>query len=102
MNSGLIVPIHGVCEVEPAVVNVLLLTVGQGIHLAWLGQFVPIFNLGNVEMWTFLSTCVFLLSFIEGSALNTFSVKMQMIIFIIYNNICLKIIFCARLKIWPN
>ena len=50
MNSGLIVPIHRVCEVEPAIINVLLLTMGQGIDLAWLGQFVPIFNLGNVEM----------------------------------------------------
>lgn len=36
MNDGLIVPIDRVREIEPAVVNILLLTVRQGINLAWL------------------------------------------------------------------
>lgn len=98
MNNGITVRIHWICEIEPAVVNVLLLTVGQGIYLARLGQFVPIFDLGNVETGTFLCTCVFLFSFIEGSTLNTFSVKTQIITFKV--NVCLKIILWARFKIW--
>lgn len=36
MDDGLVVPIHWVREIEPAVVNILLLTVGQGVNLAWL------------------------------------------------------------------
>lgn len=50
VHDGLVVPVHRVREVEPAVVHILLLTVGQGVHLAWLGQLVPIFHLGDVEM----------------------------------------------------
>lgn len=73
MHDGLAVAVHRVGEVEPAVINVLLLAVGHGVHLHWLGQLVPAVHLGEVEVGALLRTRVLLLSFVERSALNTFS-----------------------------
>lgn len=73
MHDGLVVAIHRVGEIEPAVINVLLLAVGHGVDLHWLGQLVPAFHLSEVEVGALLCTRVFLLSFVECSALNTFS-----------------------------
>lgn len=73
MHDGLVVAIHRVGEIEPAVINVLLLAVGHGVDLHWLGQLVPAFHLSEVEVGALLGTRVFLLSFVECSALNTFS-----------------------------
>lgn len=73
MHDGFVVAIHRVGEIEPAVIHVLLLAVGHGVDLHRLGQLVSAFHLREVEVGALLRTRVFLFSFIEGSALNTFS-----------------------------
>jgi hypothetical protein len=46
---------------------------GHRIDLHRLGQLLPAFYFGEIEVGALLCTRVFLFSFIEGSALNTFS-----------------------------
>lgn len=84
MDDGLVVLVHRVGEVEPAVVHVLLFAVGQRLHLARLRELLPAFHLGEVEVGALLRAPVFLFSFIEGSALNAFSVKTQIVVFKLY------------------
>lgn len=71
VDIGFTVRVDRVSEVEPAVINILLLAVRQGVGLAGLRQLVPALHARHVEVHTLLGARLLLLALIESSALNT-------------------------------
>lgn len=71
MDNGFTIRVDRVSEVEPAVINILLLAVREGVGLAGLRQLVPALHTRHVEMHALLRTRLLLLSLVKSSALNT-------------------------------
>lgn len=70
MDIDFTIRVDRVSEVEPAVINILLFAVGQGIGLVGLRQLVPALHARHVEIHTLLGTRLLLLSLVKSSALN--------------------------------